>query len=189
VVGKTEYRSSKRSKAMIKKAFAKLLHEKDISKITVTDIVQEAEISRGTFYAHYKDVANLFEQIEAEELRQLLSLVDEIGYRTILTSPKIFLNEMLKYIGKDMEYYRMLFLANNTSHFVSVIKRALEEKILGEGGPLPKTASKDEISVFITFFSGGLSYTITSWLNGELNAGADELSDILSKIMKRSFEV
>ena len=61
---RAEYRSSRRSKNMIKKAFAKLLHEKDISKITVTDIIKEAEISRGTFYAHYPDVYGLLSKLK-----------------------------------------------------------------------------------------------------------------------------
>lgn len=69
-MAKAEYRSSIRSKNLIKKALAKLLNEKDLSKITVSDIIREADISRGTFYAHFPDVAGVVEQIERRSLRR-----------------------------------------------------------------------------------------------------------------------
>ena len=77
-MAKAEYRSSIRSKNLIKKALAKLLHEKDLSKITVSDIIRESDISRGTFYAHFPDVAGVVEQIEKEELEKVMALFD--GY-------------------------------------------------------------------------------------------------------------
>ena len=46
---KNEYRNAARSKALIKTAFIELLKEKPASKITVTDIIQRANVSRGTF--------------------------------------------------------------------------------------------------------------------------------------------
>ena len=38
----------------IRNAFAKLINEKDYEGITIQDILDEANISRSTFYAHYK---------------------------------------------------------------------------------------------------------------------------------------
>ena len=52
---KAEYRSSSRSKLLIRNALVSLMQEKPFEKITVTDIVKRADINRGTFYAHYKD--------------------------------------------------------------------------------------------------------------------------------------
>ena len=57
---KSTHKNAVRSRQMIKKAFAEMLNEKDIAKITVTDIVEKAGISRGTFYAHYMDVYDLY---------------------------------------------------------------------------------------------------------------------------------
>ncbi|WP_425524836.1 TetR/AcrR family transcriptional regulator [Bacillus atrophaeus] len=67
-------RRSIKTKSAIKHAFLKLLHEKEINKITVSDLSKKADISRGTFYLHYKDVFDLYEQIEDEifEQRKLL---------------------------------------------------------------------------------------------------------------------
>lgn len=184
---KAEYRSSKRSKAMIKKAFAKLLHEKDISKISVTNIVETAEISRGTFYAHYRDVYSLFDQIENEELDKLLTLIDDIGYEAIIVSPKSFLNETLKYLNRDIEYYKMLFLSNNASRFMLRIKESLENKILNDNNALVCASKKTYAAVYISFFASGLSLTITDWMKGNLSVSLDDLSDILSEIMRKAF--
>ena len=46
---KAEYRSSIRSKTMIKEALLELMIEKPFDKITITDIVKKADINRGTF--------------------------------------------------------------------------------------------------------------------------------------------
>ena len=79
-MAKAEYRSSIRSKNSIKKAVAKLIHEKDIRKITVSDIIREADISRGTFYAHFADVSGVINQIECEEIRNLMEYIERFGY-------------------------------------------------------------------------------------------------------------
>ena len=58
---KKEYRSAIRSRRFIRQAFMELLREKRLEKITVTDIVNRADINRSTFYAHYTDVKALIE--------------------------------------------------------------------------------------------------------------------------------
>ena len=58
-----EYRSAIRSRRLIHQAFLELLREKPFEKITVTDIVNRADINRSTFYAHYPDVRGLVEAL------------------------------------------------------------------------------------------------------------------------------
>ncbi|MBR8643897.1 TetR/AcrR family transcriptional regulator [[Brevibacterium] frigoritolerans] len=42
-----------RTKTFLKDALLKLLSENPISKISITELCNEANINRGTFYAHY----------------------------------------------------------------------------------------------------------------------------------------
>lgn len=58
-----EYRSSRRSRRMIRVAFESLIREREFSKITVTDIVERADLNRSTFYAHYPDIYGIVEEI------------------------------------------------------------------------------------------------------------------------------
>ena len=69
---RNEYRNAMRSKILIKNAYIELLKQKPATKITVTDIIHTANISRGTFYAHYKDTIDLWESFQRDFLNQLI---------------------------------------------------------------------------------------------------------------------
>ena len=60
--------SSVKTRNLIRDTFAELLYEKkNINKITVTELVQRADINRSTFYSHYDDVRHVAEDIKAEK--------------------------------------------------------------------------------------------------------------------------
>ena len=75
-MARAEYRSAIRSRKLINAALADLLQEKPLDKITVTDVVNRAQINRGTFYAHYADIPdviqNLIQNLLLNNLRILL---------------------------------------------------------------------------------------------------------------------
>lgn len=62
-MAKAEYKSAIRSRRMLQRALVELLQEKELDKITVTDIVTRADINRGTFYAHYADISGVLDSI------------------------------------------------------------------------------------------------------------------------------
>lgn len=65
------------TKHVIQKVFLELLKDKPISKITVKEICEKADINRGTFYKHYEDVYNLMKKLEDAALEQLESLLHD----------------------------------------------------------------------------------------------------------------
>lgn len=50
----------------IKEAFMLLTMDKEIEKITVSDIAEKAFINRSTFYLHYNDARDVMQDIERE---------------------------------------------------------------------------------------------------------------------------
>ena len=107
---KKPQRNALRSQKLIKKAFAKLLHEKELSKITVSDIVKEAEICRGTFYAHFMDINDLFDQMENEIMDYVMKFIDEMGVVNFLENPRPVLDMVFSAIEKDKDFYKNLLL-------------------------------------------------------------------------------
>lgn len=61
---------------MTKKALAaslkRLLEQKPLSKITVTDIAEDCEINRHTFYYHFRDIYDLVEWIFCTEAEKAI---------------------------------------------------------------------------------------------------------------------
>ena len=55
-----------KTKKAIADALMMLALEKDISKITVSDIAERAVINRSTFYLHYGDVKGVMDDIQKD---------------------------------------------------------------------------------------------------------------------------
>lgn len=79
-----ERRDVIKSKEAIKSAFLRMCWSKDIRKITVTEIINTANVSRGTFYAHFDDIYDLREKIENEIIELIFSNPVQKIYRISL---------------------------------------------------------------------------------------------------------
>ena len=71
---KPDRRTLKTRKAICD-AFAELLTKKELHKITVQEISDKADVNRVTFYNHYLDVYDLYDNIEADVLVELGLLI------------------------------------------------------------------------------------------------------------------
>lgn len=182
-MAKAEYRSSIRSKNLIKKALAKLLHEKDLGKITVSDIIREADISRGTFYAHFPDVAGVVEQIEREELEQVIALFDGYDIEPNVAEIDKLLQLACEYMSKDMEYYRMLTQSNLLNNFVVRLINIYYDKLFDSLHEKYPDYDRNEIDTYLLYITSGAKSVLVSWLNGDIKGTPTEISSKLSRLI------
>ena len=83
-------RRIKKTKKAIKLAFTNLLKIKGINNITVTDIVNSADISRKTFYYHYAGIWDIVEEVEENLLTQLDEEYKNVCLETNLSPYSVF---------------------------------------------------------------------------------------------------
>lgn len=186
-MAKAEYRSAVRSKTLIKKALAKLMHEKELEKITVSDIIREADISRGTFYAHFPDIRSVLEQIETEEIKKLVSLVNKLkSDDDEINSSKSFLTYIFNYLYNDFDYYKMLMQSCFLNNYISRLVDIYYEETLAE--LLERDASKDinEANTYMIYTTNGSKEVLISWLNGHIHGTPDEMAARLAKLIDLS---
>ncbi len=60
----SDSRTVERSKAQLRKALTELLSKKSFDKIKVTELTDEAGLSRATFYLHYENMEDFFKETE-----------------------------------------------------------------------------------------------------------------------------
>ncbi|MCR5666903.1 MAG: TetR/AcrR family transcriptional regulator [Eubacterium sp.] len=113
-----------RSRNMIKTTFIELMQVEEYENITVTNVCSDAQISRSTFYQHYRGVAEVLDEVLYDVFQRVRGLkhliepkksMDSIGqyechmpicdfvrenpkYQYIITNPKLLNQVLVQYL-------------------------------------------------------------------------------------------
>lgn len=82
-----------KTRRSIKEAFSSLILTKPVNRITVTELTERAEISKGTFYLHYLDIYDLYNKLVGEIADKIAMSFDP--YPDLFTSPEAFVRTFL----------------------------------------------------------------------------------------------
>ncbi|MCH5203657.1 MAG: TetR/AcrR family transcriptional regulator [Oscillospiraceae bacterium] len=103
---KTDLRVIK-TRAVIKNTLIELMSEKEIAKITVSQLCEKAKINRKTFYRHYREINDVKAELENEALEEFSksfkngSILDAktiiSGISEVLRQRRDFYSRMLKF--------------------------------------------------------------------------------------------
>lgn len=89
---KSDLRVTK-TRRLIKATFLELVQAKPVQKITVTELAKRAEISKGTFYVHYLDIYDLYNQMVEETVAKIAGSFDP--YPDLFSAPESFVRTFL----------------------------------------------------------------------------------------------
>ncbi|PKU51512.1 TetR family transcriptional regulator [Lysinibacillus fusiformis] len=181
--GKAEYKSAIRSRKMIRHAFVELVLEKDLEKITVKNIVERAEVSRGTFYAHYSDILAVIEEIENELMGKMVEFLNDFKAVEIIQNPMPLFLKMVDFLQQDIEFYRKLIFVQGASCFVVKLKDILIEKIISFQETIHPSQERQEFVLRVHFLVGGLMSMYQDWLAGKFDCSLEELTKSISRMM------
>ena len=81
-----------KTKRSIKNAFLKLRSKKEIEQITIRELAEEAEISKATFYLHYRDIYDLSDTLGNEIIENLVKGISNSD--NIIEDPAAFTREL-----------------------------------------------------------------------------------------------
>ena len=71
-----EDRRVRRTRERLRESLLALLGEKDLRAVTVKELTDRADVNRGTFYAHYRDIYDMLERMEEELFEEFTALLD-----------------------------------------------------------------------------------------------------------------
>lgn len=181
-----EYRSSIRSRRMIREAFLELLEEKEFPKITVTDIVKRADLNRSTFYAHYPDVNGVIEEIQDEIINRNMELVRQMECRNILRDPMPYLNSICATLEENIQLYSRLGHTADVHLHLDKYRKMIAEEVMSHEEIPAEIRSAPFFEVRIHFFIGGIMNTYQQWAEGKLNCTLTEISVEIASLIRQS---
>lgn len=120
-------RRIRKSKNAMKQALIFLMHEKDFKEISITDIVQIADLNRGTFYKHYQYKEELLEEVIDDVIKDLID-----SYRDPYKGVEVFLvseltSSAIKIFDHVEKYKSFYSLLGNTNFLFDLQKRICDE--------------------------------------------------------------
>lgn len=184
---KKKDKRSIQSSEWIYEALKELIKDKNYSKITVTDIVNKANLGRTTFYRNFEtidDVLRMKCEDKFSEFREYC-----INYYTSNEfEDKTFLKPFLRYWYYNSEIIELLIKANRES----IIKECITKEVqffIGASSIDKNKVIYSHLNYFIEMRVANSISILTEWIKNDKNIAPNDLADIISCQVKESLNL
>jgi AcrR family transcriptional regulator len=177
---KKENRKSRYSKMVIRESLMELMKSKSILSVSVKDICDLADISRSTFYDHYKDQYDLLKQIEDETLAYFEDMLNKYKDKQTKKETGQMVEEMLTYIANNGKTIHVLLSENGDIDFQKKLLYhfIMHNQITKYFAEMQNDEAMSYYSVFLVHGAIGL---IQHWLKNNMTMPIPQLAKMLMK--------
>ena len=158
-------RRIRKTRRLLRECLTALLKEKKVQDITVREIADMADINRGTFYLHYKDVFDLMEQIENELLKELEDMLNHHQAQDLLSRPSLIFAELYPLVQDNADIVSILIGENGDLNFVNRLKHIVREKCLKDWMALKPLRNSNAFEAYYAFIVSGCIGMVQYWLS------------------------
>lgn len=167
------------SKMLLKNALLDLLNETgNVSKISVRELCERAELNRSTFYAHYSEPKDLLAELEDEILSATNNYIMNIGKENHIGAHR-FLCAFLEYIQQNDKQLRTLLIDLQDSGFRN---RFMQQSILQFINNLNIELDKEYEQFIFSYILNGSTSIIVQWIRSDYRMSSEKLCAFLFDI-------
>lgn len=175
-------RRVKYTKMVLRASLIELLAEKPISRLTIKELCQRADINRATFYSHYSDQFDLLRQIEAAFIADINSYLDHFVVEAGETNMVEILAKIFEYIDQNSSLCQVLLGNNSDLDFQTDIMNIVSERVLFEW---QKTIKVDEAAAdyLYTYVATGSIGIIRKWLQSGRPSPPKDMAEFVIRLV------
>lgn len=162
-------------------AFLLILKEKDLDKITVSDVIKKAGIVRSTFYNHYENIPALVTAIEDKIIEDIFSLMETFHPENDHDMCKSYFLTICNYTMTNPFLANLLSNPRGDAFFEKSITMFHRYVTLVTQNKTPSHHSKDEFSYMIACTIGSTIGVLHKWTRENFQVPAEVIADILTK--------
>ncbi|WP_138495164.1 TetR/AcrR family transcriptional regulator [Paenibacillus pinistramenti] len=187
----------KKSRLALQRALLDLLKSSPFEDITITEIVQHADVNRGTFYNNYQDKQQLLEEIMQDVLSDLLKAyrrpyINETKFEVHRIQAGAI--EIFRHVADHANFYRVVLGSNSLPGFQYKIYSFLRNIPLQDliypyhedragvgasaGGTGDKAAGAD-YELWCSFYASGLIGMIGYWVENDFAQSHEYMAEQL----------
>lgn len=167
------------TKVVLQQALLKILQSKNIDKVTIKELCQQAQVNRGTFYLHYATPNDLLREIEEQFIAENMAMFSpyfDKGYETS------YMAALFAGILKNRDVCRIIMGKNGNPRFLERIQQMVRPYVVdGWCREFPKYRREDLDYIYDFIFAGSMRL-ILSWIEDDQGLSTDELANRLDRL-------
>ncbi len=169
------------TKQMIHKALLRLLENKSIDKIKVSELCAESGVNRATFYRHYETIQDILHEMEADLIQRMPH--PDRPPRNI-EEVRLTLESICTYMYDNADVLKVLFLNRTDEDMTRTLMSFYQEFLRHHQNELHfALLDEDTQQIIITLLGGGCHSLLKKWIMGTIQKSPKELADILCDIL------
>lgn len=173
-----------KSREAIVEGFIGLMAEKNFEHITINEIADRANVSRGTIYLHYTDKYDLLDQCIKSHLVQLIESFLPCGVTGIFPSKSSLLHTF-QYLREHIIFYAAVLenkgIPTFRNRLQAALLRGLDKQIDMEG--INRDMNKE---ILVQFLASAIAGMIEWWITHSMPYSEAEVVEQLWALMERN---
>lgn len=162
-------------------AFFLVLKEKDLEKITVSDIIKKAGIVRSTFYNHYENIPMLVTAIEDKTIHDIFSLMETFHPRNNSDICQSFFATICDYTMNNPFLTNLLRSPRGNEFFEKTLMMFHRYVAEVTQNTSSTRHSKEELSYMVACTIGSTIGVLHKWTKDNFAIPADAVAEILTQ--------
>jgi len=178
-------RRARYTNMVIRESFVELLSKKPISKITVKEICENADVNRATFYAHFQDPYDLMRRIEDEFTDNIQRYIEGESFGSSQGSALLAsITSVLEYVKSNAKLCKVLFSPHGDVSFISKFMQILGKQFVADWTKEQKLDVK-RAEYIVSFAMGGAVELISKWLMSGMKEKPAEMAELMLTLEMR----
>lgn len=176
-------RRVRKTKKQLRQALMDIMSEKPSKSISVRELAERADINRGTFYIHYKDVNDLLQRLEDEMAERLILVCKRYAYATTEVSAYPYLTELYRFARDNADLCMVLLGSNGDRAYTERICAILRSYFLRDFLSRFYAGDPARLDYFCHFIvAGNLTLTL-EWLASGMKESPEEMAALAGAII------
>lgn len=162
-------------------AFFLVLKEKDLEKITVSDVIKKAGIVRSTFYNHYENIPALVTAIEDKTIDDIFSLMETFHPKDDTDICRSFFKTICNYTMNNPFLANLLRCPRGNDFFKKTLTMFHRYVADITQNTTPSRHSREELSYMVACTIGSTLGVLHKWTKEDFAIPAETVADILTQ--------
>ncbi|PRP54538.1 TetR family transcriptional regulator [Bacillus halotolerans] len=179
----------KRTNKYLRDALIALLKEKEANSITIQEITEKADLTRGTFYLRYRDKQDFLFQSMTEVLDDLIRQVKpETPVEPVSMDedhPPVSFVRLFEYIHEHAEYFQVMLSDRGLPQFRSLMAEFVQKRIYEELlSSIEESEKQLQIpkEILVSYITSAHIGVICSWLESGMKYSSLFMANQLTRL-------